>query len=609
MERRLTGFFLPILIGVLLWMFFFQNKPQQPGATALPAAGGYAQVSADVRDDDKWVHTFGSEPGPGFRVVFDRRAGAVREIRLIDDHVSIDARDKPQHEPADYYPAVQSTPEGVLMMVLQEDGPTRNFKAVRIDEGVDPDNKTHFRWLQEVSGNEVKLTLDCKDGRFLEKVYRYEPGRRDLLLEVRLRSARAEEPDAGQAYPLLLRGLMLPNPRSEHVIGVNPALALAGTVNTTTQEPAHVVGRAFTAQPQLLASRQADTALDWLGATNRFFGAFLMAADPASAALFDQVRVEGLPEPIDATAEHPPFSVPFPQLAFRLPVPKAGETSKVALRLYVGPKSFGSFDSHPDYARLAPVMREDLTAPGCFSICTIPGVTFMATNLLRLLRVLHGLVGNWGVAIILLTVLVKFCTFFLTFRSQKSMRAFGAKMARVKPELDAIQARYKDDPKRLQAEMMQLYREHKMFPPLGGCLPMFLTIPVFIGLFTALRVAYELRHQPFMGWIHDLSVPDQLFEIGWSWLPHFNLLPIVWMVLYSIMMFRMKLPSDPQQRTVQQMMRWMFLFFGVLLYNYASGLMLYMCASIALAFFEQWLIKKILGPMPEVPGVAAMPTI
>ncbi|HLU37928.1 MAG TPA: hypothetical protein VK081_00995, partial [Planctomycetota bacterium] len=95
------------------------------------------------------------------------------------------------------------------------------------------------------------------------------------------------------------------------------------------------------------------------------------------------------------------------------------------------------------------------------------------------------------------------------------------------------------------------------------------------------------------------------FDTGLQWLPHFNVLPIVWMVLYSIMMFRMRLPADPQQRTVQQVMRWMFLLFGVFLYNYASGLLVYMCTSMSLTFLEQWLIKKILGPMPEVPGVPA----
>jgi YidC/Oxa1 family membrane protein insertase len=382
-------------------------------------------------------------------------------------------------------------------------------------------------------------------------------------------------------------------------------MAIAGWRDVQQAKVGHVVKR--TPFPddavETLVSAQGNTVVTFGGGTNRFFGAFLIAADEASQRRLNMVRAQAQPPPQDATPTLLARTVPYPHYGIRMPVPKAGSTESVQLRLYLGPKSFAAFASQPIYDQLEPVMTEDLSPPGCFNFCYIPGVTWMATNLLKLLEILHGLVGNWGFAIILLTVLVKIAVFFLNFRSQKAMRAFGSKMARVKPELDAIQSKFKDDPKKLQQEMMLLYRKHKMFPPLGGCLPLFLTIPVFIGLFTALRVSYDLRQQPFVLWIVDLSAPDALFPMGFSLVPHFNVLPIVWMVLYSIMMFRMKLPTDPQQRTMQQMMRWMFLLFGVLLYNYASGLLVYMCTSMALAFFEQWLIKKILGPMPDMPGV------
>ena len=107
-------------------------------------------------------------------------------------------------------------------------------------------------------------------------------------------------------------------------------------------------------------------------------------------------------------------------------------------------------------------------APGLDLVVDYGWLAIIAWPLFWLLEKFYALSGNWGVAIILLTVLVKVAVFFLNFRSQKSMRAFGAKMARVKPELDAIQTQFKEDPKRLQQEMMQLYRKHKMFPPLGG---------------------------------------------------------------------------------------------------------------------------------------------
>jgi len=615
MERRLTALILPALIIALVWMLM--SPSERKGAPPVPANAGQGLVPQGVGErgpqaetGDIRTHDFGTPGEPGYRVTFDRRGGAVREIRLLDHYVSVAARDKAEHVTEDYYPIAQPSPQGVLLLVLEEVGEERHFPRVRIDERMGEaksgEERDHTRWEYAAADNEVRLTLDCRDGRTLEKVFRYEPGRRDLALEIRLASTRADDPDLGQAYPLSLRGVMLPNPRSEHVIGGSPAFAIAGWRNRVTGTEAHVVKRAEDLKGggvQTLVAANDDAVIGWGGSTNRFFAGILAPEDDATQAALASVQAQGLPWPRDAGPDLLEFSVPYPRYALRLPVPKAGEASVLKLRLYLGPKSFGAFAARPLYERFEPVMTEDLTPPGCFHVCNIPGVTWMATKLLLLLEFLHGLVGNWGVAIILLTVLVKIAVFFLNFRSQKAMRAFGAKMMRVKPELDAIQARYKDEPKQLQQEMMQLYRKHKMFPPLGGCLPMFLTIPVFFGLFTALRVSYDLRHQPFLLWIDDLSAPDALFDLGWAWLPHFNVLPLVWMALYSTMMFRMKLPTDPQQRTMQQIMRWMFLLFGVFLYNYASGLLVYMCTSMSLAFFEQWLIKRILGPMPEMPGV------
>src|SRR5690606_3514715 len=142
-------------------------------------------------------------------------------------------------------------------------------------------------------------------------------------------------------------------------------------------------------------------------ATNRFFAGFLLPEDSGTRLV--DVRVEGLPDPVDAAsfpeADLLPYSVPFLHYGLELPVPRQGETSALKFRLYLGPKSFDTFASRPEYARVEPVMTEDLTPPGCFNVCNIPGVTWMATQLLKLLELLHALVGNWGVAIILLTVL------------------------------------------------------------------------------------------------------------------------------------------------------------------------------------------------------------
>jgi YidC/Oxa1 family membrane protein insertase len=212
--------------------------------------------------------------------------------------------------------------------------------------------------------------------------------------------------------------------------------------------------------------------------------------------------------------------------------------------------------------------------------------------------------GIFGIAILLLTVAVKLIFFPLANKSYKSM----GKLRKLQPKMLELRERFGDDKQRLNQEMMALYKREGA-NPVSGCLPIIIQIPVFFALYKVLFVSIEMRHAPFFGWIQDLSAPDALFELGLPYVPHFNVLPHVWMALYTVMMFRQKLPTDPQQRTMQQMMRWMFLLFGVLLYNYASGLLLYMCTSMALAFLEMWIIKRILGPMPEVAGIPSMPTI
>ena len=151
--------------------------------------------------------------------------------------------------------------------------------------------------------------------------------------------------------------------------------------------------------------------------------------------------------------------------------------------------------------------------------------TSLAKVIVWLLKQFQSVVGNWGVAIIMLTLLVRVLLSPLNFNMQRTMRAHGTKMAELKPQLDEIQRQFKDDPKRLQMEMMKFNKEHKLISaPLKGCLPILITMPIWFGLFTALRVMYELRHQGFVGWIDDLSQPDRLFETGMAWAPiaHFK---------------------------------------------------------------------------------------
>ena len=209
-----------------------------------------------------------------------------------------------------------------------------------------------------------------------------------------------------------------------------------------------------------------------------------------------------------------------------------------------------------------------------------------------------GSSGNWGWAIILLTLTVRMLLFPLQRKMQTSMARHATKMRRVQPKIDAIKEKYAKDPQKLRQEQARIFQEEGAMPPIGGCLPIFLQIPIFFGLFSALRVAFDLRHQPFMGWIQDLSQPDRLITFADSY-PFvgdaFNLLPILMVVLWIGQQKVMPKPAtmNEQQAQMQKIMMWMPIMFGFFLYNYASGLSLYMITTSAFGIVESTVIRRV----------------
>ena len=188
------------------------------------------------------------------------------------------------------------------------------------------------------------------------------------------------------------------------------------------------------------------------------------------------------------------------------------------------------------------------------------------------LRFFYRLAGNWGVAIILLTIMAKIILLPLTQKSFRSMR----EMQKLQPQITSLRQVYKESPQKLQKEIMDLYRRHKV-NPMGGCFPMLLQMPIFIALFTALRSAIELRQAPFMFWIQDLSAKDP-----------FYVLPIL---MGGTMFLQQKMTpqADPQQARLGMIMP---IFFTFIFMNFPSGLVLYWLVNSVLSLGEQWRIKK-----------------
>ena len=203
----------------------------------------------------------------------------------------------------------------------------------------------------------------------------------------------------------------------------------------------------------------------------------------------------------------------------------------------------------------------------------------LAGPLLDLLRLIYGYVGNYGVAIIILTIIVRLVLFPLTFKGMKSMK----RMQQLSPRMKKLQAKYKNNKEKLNKEMMELYRKNRV-NPLGGCLPMLLQIPVFFALYSSLSSAVELRHAPFMFWISDLSQPDGL-----------GITPLL---MGASMYFQQKLTPqtammDSTQAKVMQMLPFIFTIFT---FTFPSGLTLYWVTSNVLSIAQQQIINRIKTP-------------
>ena len=206
--------------------------------------------------------------------------------------------------------------------------------------------------------------------------------------------------------------------------------------------------------------------------------------------------------------------------------------------------------------------------------------------LLDVLQFLHRFSSNWGVDIILLTILVKIAFWPLTKKSFESMRA----MQKLQPEMQKIKEKYGDDQQKMSQETMELYKRHKV-NPLGGCLPMLLQMPVFFGLYQLLGNTIELRHAPFALWITDLSAPERLHVMGYG-------IPVLTLLLGASMFVQQKMTPSAADPTQQRIMMLMPLIFTFMFVNFPAGLTLYWFTQNILTIGQQWLNLRQADPAP-----------
>jgi len=293
----------------------------------------------------------------------------------------------------------------------------------------------------------------------------------------------------------------------------------------------------------------------WIGLIQHHFVSAWMTLDPADAS-----QREFYTRKIGEDEYSAGMILPVVKLA-------PGEEKDISMRLYAGPQELEKIKS---------------LAPGFDLVVDYGWLTVLAYPIFVLLNWINKLVINWGVSIILLTVLIKLVFYPLSAAGYKSM----AKMRKLAPRLQTLKERHGDDRQKLHEGMMKIYQEEKI-NPMGGCLPILVQIPVFIALYWVLLGAVELRQAPFALWIQDLSKPDPYY-----------ILPVV-MAITSFIQVKLS-PSSPDP-VQQKIMMAMPIVFSVMFLFFPAGLVLYWLVNNVLSILQQWRINKVI----EASGKAA----
>jgi YidC/Oxa1 family membrane protein insertase len=333
-------------------------------------------------------------------------------------------------------------------------------------------------------------------------------------------------------------------------------------------DPGKLFGLIQTSGPRESYSATADKIL-WAAVSNQYFATILVpqgvGGQQVWAMPLNLPVMDGQP-PVRAilgAIEVPGFSL------------QPGETKNVSFVIYAGPKEFG---------RLSRLPSDEA------EIMNFGWAKWISELLLSVMIILHGWVGSYGLAIVIMTLIIRSLLWPLQNAATKSMR----KMAKLSPIMNELREKYKDDPQRLNQETMKLYKEYGV-NPFGGCLPMLVQIPIFFGFYGMLDKAIELRNSSFL-WVRDLSQPDTVFHIGG--IP-INVLPLV---MAATQLWQMQITPKTGDPAQQRMFLFMPLIFLFICYNYASGLALYWTVQNLFFVAQMYLTRnQVDAPLVKVP--------
>lgn len=327
------------------------------------------------------------------------------------------------------------------------------------------------------------------------------------------------------------------------------------------------------------------TSLVWAAVKNQFFASIYTGDELGTATITRRVDLPPLP---GAGRTNAGLSG---DVRYVLPAIDTGASATLGGELYVGPKEYTRLRNFENNE--AKVMQFDRFF---FNRIFLSGILAPTMNLLMVTT--YNWVGNWGMAIVLMTLLLKIITLPFTLAASRSAK----KMGKLQPQMKEVREKYKDNPQKLNQATIALFKENKV-NPMGGCIPILITIPLFIAFFAMLQGTAELRYQSFL-WAHDLSGPDTIARI--LGLP-INIMPLL---MGATMVIQMRLTPTPTADNAQMMMmKFMPIVFTLFCYNFAAALALYSTVNGVFTILQQVLVNKFTADTPVVtPAIAAKPT-
>ena len=553
MDKKTILALLLSLCVLMIWTAFFEPDPKktpsnrkdlfsrkklipsEPSPTPAPETQEPSEVERDaektatseVTEKEIEVET------PLYRAVFSSAGPTIKSFKLKKYRLKLEP-DSPLVEMV----SLKETGEDPFRVDFQRQN---HPEGKRINYHVD-DASIHL--APDSSPRDLSFSATLPEGLTINQVFRIYPDTYHVDLTVTLRNRTEEQVEGG--FRASLRGLPIEKKGSYYSF-VGAALLLNGKVEKIKSKDLKK-GDKFFPGP-----------IGWVAYEEDYFMSAIIPENPSKGDFKGRLRPSGV---IEAAYESPSFSLAY------------NEEQSSLFTVYFGPRDLAVLKQLGKKLELA---------------INFGWTDMFAKPLLYTLRYFNEYLNNYGVAIILITILIKILFWPLTHKSYKSMK----ELQKLQPLMNKIREKRKGNKEQMNKELMALYKTYKV-NPMGGCLPMVIQIPVFFALFRILGNSIELRHAPFIFWINDLSAPDRLFNFPFQ-IPFMSPpygIPVLTLLMGASMFVQQKLTPTVGDPTQAKVMMFLPLIFTVMFINFPSGLVLYWLVNNILSIGQQYRIKK-----------------